>query len=486
MDGVGMSMESESQDNVGENGDWSWSIGFNDHSDSECGVALQLNLPVDDMIGELDVSTPVSTCFKRFIHPDPPVLVNSTTLAASDHDLVSTAYAYNYAACPTPLFRYEITQHEAEAIAWQDHRVGNHKDQTGSIYVPPRSHEGQPRYHDASFVVPAGRVQAADLASNRDTPGFCGPTSVPVFSVRECRDTAELHAGYEDREPEPVSFDVLDNDILDASAAAPDFSTIMAHHSSDLAPSLGHSILSATDRSTTTSNDDALPKVHHEDGTWTCGVWNCTTSGKTYTKRSQLKKHQRCHEDKPSACERCGRRFRWKSHLRAHQLSVHDKSHVYRCSSCTKNYTRKDNLARHIRLKHAALVGVVRGTVSAQTISPVTPQPAAASQGSHENTTPAGHQVRRQHEYESQDWMADPMFEDLGFVDDGCMPAPLQYQEGLFTPPMSRDASFSRSQLQSFSTASFPGGFLTPPDVMSPPTTPYGSMWPGMPSNNHH
>ncbi|KAK4552082.1 PR domain [Recurvomyces mirabilis] len=482
MEDVGMSVE----DNVGENLDWPWPIGPNDHRNLECGTASQHDPLADDMGGQLAVSTPASTCFQRFTHPNPPVLLNSTTLAASDLDIISRAYAYNYAACPSALFRSEITQHEEEAIAWRGHRVGYHKDQTGGIYGPPHSHEGEPRYHGTPFVVPAGRAQVTDLPSNRDTPVSCDPTRVPVFSVQEYGLIDELHAGYEDQSSEPIPFDALDNDILGASAAVPEPFNLMAHHSPDLAPNLGHSILSATDRSTISSDDDPLLQVHHEDGTWTCGVWDCATPDKTYTKRSQLKKHQRCHEDKPFACERCGRRFRWESHLRAHRRSVHDKSHVYRCSSCQKKYYRKDNLARHIRLKHTAPVGDVRGTVSAQTIAPVTPQRSVASRVPNEPITPAGHQIRGQHEQDPYNWMANPMFRTCGPIDNELMLVPLQYHEGLFTPPMSRDASSSQSQLQSFNTASFPGGFLAPPNMMSPPTTPYGSMWPAMPSNHHH
>jgi hypothetical protein len=68
--------------------------------------------------------------------------------------------------------------------------------------------------------------------------------------------------------------------------------------------------------------------------------------------------HTRYHirsSDRPYKCDECGHGFLHKKDLDRH-MPRHTGQKLFRCSipGCTKTYTRKDNLSRHIRHDHAA------------------------------------------------------------------------------------------------------------------------------------
>ncbi|KAK1087085.1 hypothetical protein LTR33_001244 [Friedmanniomyces endolithicus] len=94
-----------------------------------------------------------------------------------------------------------------------------------------------------------------------------------------------------------------------------------------------------------------FPQYLHSDGSWSCRYGTCSNQRQRYRLWSDLRRHQRNHEEKPFQCDQCTYSFRFEGHLIKHEESVHGDA-VYYCPVCPKSYTRHDNLGRHIRGKH--------------------------------------------------------------------------------------------------------------------------------------
>lgn len=84
----------------------------------------------------------------------------------------------------------------------------------------------------------------------------------------------------------------------------------------------------------------------------------CSEKGidKTFSKKTDLSKHERWHEERPFKCPHCNHWQRFAGHLNRH-IKTHFEDRPYKCltEDCeykTKGFKRKDQLKRHLRQKH--------------------------------------------------------------------------------------------------------------------------------------
>jgi len=97
----------------------------------------------------------------------------------------------------------------------------------------------------------------------------------------------------------------------------------------------------------------------------------CLMCGMTFKRSHHLRDHEKNHDsncERPFSCDLCDKRFKWKKHLIAH-FAIHKTTKEHRCESCSRAFTRKDNLLQHVRNVHKKAgekfkVGVPAGDVN--------------------------------------------------------------------------------------------------------------------------
>jgi len=85
--------------------------------------------------------------------------------------------------------------------------------------------------------------------------------------------------------------------------------------------------------------------------------FSCNKCSKTFTRKDSLNKHiNSVHKSKTvHSCNLCDKTFTRRSNLKRHQDSVHSSAKPFVCSYCSFASKRKDILDRHIREKHLGI-----------------------------------------------------------------------------------------------------------------------------------
>ncbi|XP_061669680.1 zinc finger protein 567-like [Syngnathoides biaculeatus] len=95
-------------------------------------------------------------------------------------------------------------------------------------------------------------------------------------------------------------------------------------------------------------DEDGDDADEHSKGGPTCQTdIKCSYCGKTFHRKSLLKKHTRTHT-KPFFCSVCGQRFSRKATLTMH-TRTHTGEKPFVCSVCGKRFSRNGSLKRHAR-----------------------------------------------------------------------------------------------------------------------------------------
>ena len=72
----------------------------------------------------------------------------------------------------------------------------------------------------------------------------------------------------------------------------------------------------------------------------------CDTCGKIYPNLIALNEHVRVYHGKEHPCTQCEKKFATSNLLKRHMV-IHTSNNKFSCDSCTKTFTRFDNLRRH-------------------------------------------------------------------------------------------------------------------------------------------
>ncbi|XP_073516174.1 uncharacterized protein [Phyllobates terribilis] len=139
----------------------------------------------------------------------------------------------------------------------------------------------------------------------------------------------------------------ITQDTTEKNAITPDIPSSL--HSKDLSSDPLKLVLSSDSLPTTKENQSHKISNKKEIAPKTKKPFSCSESGKCFTEKSSLIRHQITHTvEKPFSCSECGKCFSRQSILVAHKR-IHTGEKPFSCSECGKCFFQKAHLDRHQR-----------------------------------------------------------------------------------------------------------------------------------------
>ncbi|XP_073520579.1 uncharacterized protein [Phyllobates terribilis] len=139
----------------------------------------------------------------------------------------------------------------------------------------------------------------------------------------------------------------ITQDTIEVNDISPDLQSSL--HSKDLSSDHLKQVLSSDSLSTTKENQSHKISNKKEIDPKTKKPFSCSESGKCFTEKSSLIRHQRTPTaEKPFSCSECGKCFSRKSCLVKHKRT-HTGEKPFSCSECEKCFNQKSDLVNHQR-----------------------------------------------------------------------------------------------------------------------------------------
>ncbi|XP_073516318.1 gastrula zinc finger protein XlCGF66.1-like [Phyllobates terribilis] len=139
----------------------------------------------------------------------------------------------------------------------------------------------------------------------------------------------------------------ITQDTIEVNAITPDIPSSL--HSKDLSSDPLKQVLSSNSLQTTKENQSHKISIKKQTAPKTKKLFSCSESGKCFTEKSSLIRHQITHTvEKPFSCSECGKCFSRKSIFVAHKR-IHTGEKPFSCSECEKCFNQKSDLVEHQR-----------------------------------------------------------------------------------------------------------------------------------------
>ncbi|KAL5020490.1 hypothetical protein ScPMuIL_003382 [Solemya velum] len=122
--------------------------------------------------------------------------------------------------------------------------------------------------------------------------------------------------------------------------------------------------------------------------------YKCHICQREFSRRNNLQRHIRSHSAKLYECDLCGRQFNETFYLEMHR-KIHTNVHKYKCESCDEEFSERLKYLEHMK-KHAEQVIFNQYGLANQNISDLQKEEGKNQIGSNENVTPCSTSMKKE------------------------------------------------------------------------------------------